>query len=269
MEKITSLEKIKEIELNILKKVHEYCEENDIRYTLIYGTLIGAIRHNGFIPWDDDIDICMPRKDYERFEKNFPDWGKENHLYLAGPHSEEHYLPRHMLKVCDDRTILIENSYKEFDSMGLFIDIFPLDNTPNGSFFSKFWTRAIRTYKYRVLATNISLDSTAYKKFNVFKKAITCILRNGNTRQLTEIFERVSGRYKCKHTGKATIFYSFDPIVFNISDFFPAILHKFEDSLFYVPNGYDHLLRSIYGDYTKLPPEEKQIPAHTSEVFYK
>lgn len=75
MTPITNLDELKSIELEIMKKIHDFCEEKGINYTLAAGTLLGAIRHNGFIPWDDDIDIYVNRKDYWRFEKEFPEWG--------------------------------------------------------------------------------------------------------------------------------------------------------------------------------------------------
>ena len=75
MTPITNLDELKGIELEIMKKIHDFCEEKGINYTLTAGTLLGAIRHNGFIPWDDDIDIYVNRKDYWRFEKEFPEWG--------------------------------------------------------------------------------------------------------------------------------------------------------------------------------------------------
>lgn len=83
MRAITDLDELKAIELDIMKKVHEFCEEKKIWYVLTYGTLIGAIRHNGFIPWDDDIDIFVMRDGFERIEKEFPEWGKDHGLFLA------------------------------------------------------------------------------------------------------------------------------------------------------------------------------------------
>lgn len=77
MKVIESLDELKKIELDIMIKVHQFCEENGIKYYMIAGTLIGAIRHKGFIPWDDDIDIAMPREDYENFLKIFPEYGKK------------------------------------------------------------------------------------------------------------------------------------------------------------------------------------------------
>lgn len=84
MREITSLDELKTIELSIMKKVHQFCEEKGIWYVLTYGTLIGAVRHEGFIPWDDDIDIFVMRDGFEKFEREFPQWGESHGLFLAG-----------------------------------------------------------------------------------------------------------------------------------------------------------------------------------------
>lgn len=267
MKKEISLERVKEIELNILKEVHDFCTEFGLNYVLAYGTLIGAIRHDGFIPWDDDIDIWMPRKDYDTFEKLFPDWGKKRHLYLAGPNSKDHYLPRHMMKVCDDRTVLIETKYKDYQSMGLFIDIFPVDNAPDNKVKRLVWSKYVRTYKYRALAKNIDRNSQVYKRFKLKKKVFTIVASQGNIRTIVKHFVDKAGLYKNNITRYATVFYVQIPLIYEWDDIFPAQLHKFEKYSFFVPKEYDKILSRIYGDYMKLPPKEKQIPMHTANAY--
>ena len=122
--KYLSMDEIKSVELEILKYVHDFCEKNDIKYFINYGTLIGAVRHKGFIPWDDDIDICMFRKDYEKFIELFSkDDGKYKILSLES--SDKYY--NNFIKVIDSKTkIEDERNYKTYDS-GIFIDIFPMD----------------------------------------------------------------------------------------------------------------------------------------------
>ena len=268
MEKFSSLEEVKKIELNILKQVHDFCEEKSLKYVLAYGTLIGAIRHNGFIPWDDDIDIWMPRKDYDLFMEVFPEWGAGRHLYIAGPQSDQYYLPRHMIKVCDDRTLLLENKYKAYKTTGLFIDIFPLDNAPDNMLERKIWAKYVRSYKYRVLAGNISFDSPVYKKFSISKKIFTVLLSRGNIKKINSKFVKKAGKYKEKTTDYVTVFYVSKPRVYSIEDIFPPSLHVFEDAQFYIPKAYDKILKSIYGDYMQLPPEEERIPIHTADAYY-
>ena len=111
-------------------KVHQFCEENGIKYYMIAGTLIGAIRHKGFIPWDDDIDIAMPREDYEKFLKIFPEYGKKNNL-LAVNNRTKPYYGRPMTKVIDTRTSLTEPEYRSDDPIGVFVDIWVMDGVPD------------------------------------------------------------------------------------------------------------------------------------------
>lgn len=123
MIEITDLKEIMSIELNLMKRIHDFCVQNDIRYFLWGGSLLGAIRHNGFIPWDDDIDIAMSRKDYEKFIKMF---GNE----IDGVYSctNNRNFPYSFAKAYDKRTKKIEPIYlkKELD-IGVDVDIFPID----------------------------------------------------------------------------------------------------------------------------------------------
>ena len=269
MKKLDSLEQVKSIELEILQAVHDFCDEYGMRYVLAYGTLIGAIRHNGFIPWDDDIDIWMPRNDYDRFEKEFPEWGKKRHLYIAGPNSTEYYLPRHMLKVCDDRTVLIEDKYKDYKTTGVFIDIFPLDNVPENKLKRSLWSKYVRTYKYRSLAKNINTQSEVFKRFSLPKRIFTVFASHGDIKKVVSRFIKLSGAYKDIKTHYATVFYVQIPLSYEWNDIFPAHLHTFEKYSFYIPKEYDKILKMIYGDYMKLPPEELRIPMHTANVYLK
>ena len=123
------LEKLKRIELNILQEYIKACEILGLNYCLIGGTLLGAIRHKGFIPWDDDIDVAMPRKDYEVFireaQKVLP-----NNLFVQSFLSDSH-LPYNFCKVRDNNTTFIETAtQKRKIHHGVFIDVFPLDNYP-------------------------------------------------------------------------------------------------------------------------------------------
>lgn len=123
-EKKLSNEEIRMIQLDILQKVHDFCIERKLRYSLSYGTLIGAVRHKGFIPWDDDIDIMMPRPDYDRFMHEFD--GTYNNLYVQNFENDDTWT-FFQGKVYNSHTICKENaSY----SKHLFIDVFPCDALP-------------------------------------------------------------------------------------------------------------------------------------------
>lgn len=118
--KFISVKEMKKIQVEILKDVHRFCELNGLRYTLIFGTLLGAVRHQGYIPWDDDIDIAMPRKDYEKFIQSY-----HHEYYYAYDYRKDDDYCNPYAKVADTRTILEENVCMK--NIGVNIDVFPFD----------------------------------------------------------------------------------------------------------------------------------------------
>ena len=113
----------KQILLELMDDIHQFCIENKIKYSLAFGTLIGAIRHKGFIPWDDDIDIYLMREDYDRFRKSYAP--RKEYIKLNDPETDEDY-HRTFLKVEDTRTVVHEVAALKY--VGIAIDIFPVDN---------------------------------------------------------------------------------------------------------------------------------------------
>lgn len=122
-----SFEEMKKVELEILSFFADFCETHNLRYFLAYGTLIGAIRHKGFIPWDDDVDIQMPREDYDILISLF-NIGNDSPYRLISPLEKQSCYT--IVKIIDTRTIKIENGIKN-DPLGIDIDIFPLDGIPS------------------------------------------------------------------------------------------------------------------------------------------
>ena len=119
-----SKNEIKTIQLDILQSIHQFCETNNIRYSLAYGTLLGAIRHKGYIPWDDDIDVMMPRPDYERFIQNYPNFCDRN-IVQTYNNDNSYYL--WCAKVYDNRTEQITFPTRS----GVCVDVFPIDGLPD------------------------------------------------------------------------------------------------------------------------------------------
>ena len=174
MKEISSIDELKVIELDIMKKIHRFCVDNNIIYYLCYGTLIGAIRHKGFIPWDDDIDILMPRPDYERFLKLFPRVQKQLGLEVVN-HKTKTYFGRPMSKVIDKRTDLFEPEFKGDDHIGVFVDVWPLDGAANSKKERNktidkcyFW----RSILYSGITKMKHLKSAKYKLAHVFTQFI-------------------------------------------------------------------------------------------------
>ena len=125
-----SFEEAKRVELDILLHVAKFCDEHGLRYFLAYGTLIGAVRHKGFIPWDDDIDIQMPREDYEKLLELYPKENTDEKYFLLAPEMKGAHHP--YAKIIDTRTVKKELGAKKNNPLGVDIDVFPLDGQPDG-----------------------------------------------------------------------------------------------------------------------------------------
>lgn len=123
-----NLNEVKEIQLRVLEFFSTYCKENKLRYSAYLGTLLGAIRHKGYIPWDDDIDLMMPRDDYDNLVKNF-NYANEKFGLLSIESNNNYYLP--FAKIYAKKTLLVEDIDIEFEELGVYIDIFPVDYHDN------------------------------------------------------------------------------------------------------------------------------------------
>lgn len=261
MKKI-SLEEQKTIMLNILDAVVNFCEKNNLRYFLAYGTTIGAVRHKGYIPWDDDIDICIPRPDYEFLLKNFD---KENSLYktISIYNNQDYGMP--FAKVHDTRTRINERKYKA-DNYGIYIDVFPLDGVFSDLQIYLCWSlRKILNCKKAEIGQGRSKikDTLIYicKGF-LFPIKTRHIIKMMN--RIGKIKDFESSNYVESFFSTTTKKEKFRKSVFN-----NYRLQEFEGRNYRIPVDYDTYLKQQYGDYMKLPPLEKQKSHHDSEAWWK
>lgn len=271
-----TIQEVHQVSLDVLQEFHDFCVNNNIHYSLSGGSLIGAIRHNGFIPWDDDIDVQMPRPDYEKFIHTYtshsgfelccrelPDYEKK----MGYPYA----------RLCDTKRTFVDMGTKPWiqKQLGIWIDILPCDGMPSDEKLAKkhlrinwlwekqaFWsgTRYI-PWSYIVKAKNLNEKA----KF-IVKKILSMIIRVSS-------FEPIY-RVKTKYD-------------YNTSEYFFAIphygmrewqpkknmesfqLHKFEDREFMIMSGFDANLTSLFGDYMKLPPEDKRISHDFNKYYWK
>lgn len=258
-EKLT-FEQIKQRSLDILLDVSSFCENNNIRYYLACGTLLGAIRHNGFIPWDDDIDIMMPRPDYKRFLHEY----KSEKYELLKP-SDGYFF---FTKVCDPKTEMIESwiDYKNNKAFGLGIDIFPLDGMVNDEVEYK---KRVRISGFFETLLRLSKQPIFYRK-NPIKAINRIIPRVVGSKNIIKIIERIDQKYDYEKSEyvirfKTTTNGETLPVS---KEAFEPIKKEFEGHLFIIPRGYDEWLSKFFGDYTKLPSEENRIP-HERECYLK
>lgn len=258
-----SLEEMKSIELEMLIHIDKFCKEHNICYSLCGGTLLGAIRHQGFIPWDDDIDIFMPRPDYQRFIALYNNFHPR--FTLQNIYNDDSYYFLHS-KVYDNRTVLVESSACN----GVFIDIFPIDGLPEYSECQKYYDRMMclvhrlaktsKVYKYK--------ENFLYHYISYGLKRIIYPSRKKIICQLDEMFSQypfyesqyagaiVARRYRLKEHMESSIFKQYSSV-------------KFEGHFFSVIKEYDVYLRNIYGNYMDLPPVEKRVSHHNFVVYWK
>lgn len=250
MDKNTLL-KLHESLLEILVEIDRICKNNNIRYFLDSGTALGAIRHHGFIPWDDDIDIGMLRDDYEKFLSIAP-MQLDKKFFLQTRATDKEYNKLHA-KVRKNNTTFIENAYDNPNMhCGIFIDVFPFDRIPLSC--SSFFIWLNQTFQ-RMFVYKYIEDGEPRTKFKMWLSGL--ILGKNPERR----FDTICNLFN-KTSAKGLISYNYffrEHYVFDYCDFEELTKVDFEGKEFYIMNGYHNYLKQMYGDYMQLPPAEKQI----------
>ncbi len=266
MKEIKDINELRSIQLEALKDVHKFCKENNLRYFLAYGTLLGAVRHKGYIPWDDDIDIIMPRPDYEQFFKLYG-----NKTYEASCFKSNKIHPYLYGKVYDKRTILKENITFDLEN-GVYIDIFPLDGIPaNQQEAQKLFRKIHRLKKVMNLKKNkINGGRRGLSKqvvFIILQSFVFFISYKWIVNKINNLAQRIPYNFANNYVSVLTE--GGYPTVHLKRDCEDYTLMAFEGALFNVPKEYDKILTNIYGDYMQLPPESKRVSTHSFKAWWK
>lgn len=251
------IEECRKISLDILIDVAAFCEEHDMRYYLSVGTLLGAVRHKGFIPWDDDIDIMMPRPDYKRFLSEYN--GKYR---VLKPSAGLLYYA----KVYDPHTIKYEadTDYKKNKAIGVDVDIFPLDGIVNDK------ETIDKLYKKSCfLETLLRLSNQPiFLRKNPIKAINRIIPRIIGSKNLVKLIEKNAQTYDYD-TSDYVVRMRWSPNGFTGA--LPKAVYEkdygeFEGHRFCIPKGYDEWLTAFFGDYMTLPPEDDRV-THDFECY--
>ena len=266
MGKTIDFDEARRLELNLLVKFAEFCEKENLRYYLAYGTLIGAVRHKGFIPWDNDIDVVMPRPDYSRFLKKVQECPIDDYIEALDYHKVRTFP---FIKLIDNRTRMKEHFLVTEENLGIYIDIFPLDGLPN--------ERKIRRKLFRKAAFLMKLYAFANYRFNTGANARKKLIKN-----LLYPFSRLVPSYKiCEKLDDLCKAYDYDnsstvaEIIWGVGEretiskeCFQSAYGEFEGYAFCIPQGFDQFLKQCYGEYMELPPEEERM-THRFEAEWK
>lgn len=261
------LQKLHEVELEILNKIDEICKKYNLSFQLSGGTLLGAIRHKGFIPWDDDIDLTMVREDYDKFIQVAPkELGDE--YFLQCYDTDDCYFP--FIKIRKNNTVFNEDLIAHLDChKGIFVDIFPFERIDNphslilrlrAMMVKNIWDIILfkkKVYKSRRDMRHPIFDSIlSILSYNALKKWQVSLMKGANKK---------NGKYLCALCGG----YNYTKDIHEYSQMIPTSMVTFEGKEFPTYNNPDHYLTHLYGThYMELPPLEKRVNHAPKEIIF-
>lgn len=271
MKKI-NIDEMKNIEIQILETLSVVCKKNNLKLYLGGGTLLGAVRHHGFIPWDDDVDVMMLRDEYEKLLEIFDNDEINSVKILSYKNTSDYYYP--FAKAVNINTFMDETIVKKIKDMGVYVDIFPIDKIPNNAVLRKFIFLKKDIYQKIFNFTSskdvYSLSKNKVKKF--LKILVTPFLKlipiDFAAKKLDGLVKKYNKK-NCNDVACITGAYSKKEIMPKeyISD---SVEVEFEGGKYLAPIGYnDYLVKHYNKNYMELPPKEKQISNHDNECYWK
>ena len=252
-----TLRKLQLTQLELLCEVRRICEKNGIKYNIIAGTLLGAVRHKGFIPWDDDADVALLRPEYEKFRKACEkDLDTERFVFQDHRNTEGYRWGYGKLRMKDTLFVWEHRENMPY-FQGVFIDIFPLDNVPDN-----YYLRCIHNFSCFCVRKIMWSEVGKNADKSAFKRMVYAFLSRVSTEKICEIYEKLASVSNIKKTRMVRILTFPAP-----NDQYGYLRKWYEKSADYVFEGetfkgikaYDNYLSFKFGDYMELPPEEKRV----------
>lgn len=262
------MKRIWAMELEMAKEFAAVCKEYHLKYWIMGGTLLGAVRHKGFIPWDNDMDMAMPRKDFNRLLEVGPAAFKSS-LFFQTPVTEQGRYFRTYVRIRNGNgTAAFREEYEQGINCGIFIDVFCLDEIPDSSWRRKCYFRRLNEI---AKMARFALGRTMKGGWsNIIKQSIQrfvyrAVLRKPDSAVLFDIYQKTAGKYAGRHKKYlAHHAFGYHPnFVWDARDWENTIMLPFGDTLLCAPEGYDAILRHQYGDYMQIPDDKSTHVYHS------
>ncbi|RXI80040.1 LicD family protein [Levilactobacillus suantsaii] len=261
------IDRIHRVELGNLAQFVKICTKLQLPYTLLGGSLLGAIRHQGFIPWDDDVDVGLLRADYDQLLAAAPALLQSTHYFLQTPDSDPNYALSYA-KLLDRNTYIEEKNNVNHARKGVFIDIFPLDRVPQEpthqreqlAKFQWYNTRILLQLRYHLVNNPLvklqpPLDTAQRADVQVLKDARTAVMTQYQSQADLPNVKNLASQY------------AYDKEVFTITQVTDLTMVPFEQLRVQVPRDYATILTGMYGDYMALPPKNQRTEKHLERLI--
>ena len=265
-QEVTDIREIQQMELGIMEYIHEVCQKIGVKYFLAYGSLIGAVRHKGFIPWDDDMDICMLREDYEKLQDYLIANPDERYEVMSYKNNLNYVYP--FMKVQDNHTYLLEEDVRIDSNMGIYVDIFPVDGYENDANFKNKMTKLIKKrqlscYTFKGITNTKSVLNSLIRYISVIIFYFT------NTNKYVAQIEELAKSRKVSDYEEVDylIYKDMNKPVWRREWLEQVTTGTFEGKKFMIPKNYHEILTSDYGDYMQLPPVEQRVSHHDFKLW--
>jgi len=265
-EEVTDISEIQQMELGIMEYIHEVCQKIGVKYFLAYGSLIGAVRHQGFIPWDDDMDICMLRDDYEKLQDYMIAHPDERYELMSYKNNVNYVYP--FMKVQDNHTYLVEEDVRIDSDMGIYVDIFPVDGYEDDQAFKDKMTKIIKKrqlscYTFKGITNSKSLVNSIIRYISVIIFYFTNT--NKYVAQIDELAK--SRKVEDYELVDYVVYKDMNKPVWKREWLEQVEAGSFEGKEFMIPKHYHEILTSDYGNYMQLPPVEQQVSHHDFKLW--